>query len=301
MIRNFDEVVQRVKGQAARKRCGVVAADEHAIQAALAAQKEGLAEPVFIGDSAQIKAILSALGAGGDYAIHHADSLEEAAAIGVRLARAEAVDFLLKGHIDTGILLKAVVNKEEGLGTGRLMTHCAFNEVPHYHKLLVTTDGGMVTYPDVDKKQGIIENAVDILQRLGYEQPKVACLAAVEKLNPKMPETVDAAELKARSLDGRLSGCIVEGPISFDLAFDQGAAELKDYVSPVAGDADIMLVPNITVGNVLGKALVYAAGGRMAGFIVGAKCPIILTSRSSTAEEKFLSIALSALLDTKEK
>lgn len=297
MIRDFNEVVARVKRASRRKRCGVVAADAHAIEAALEAQREGLAQPVFIGDEAAIRATLRDRGARGDYAVHQADSLEEAAAIGVRLAREGEADFLLKGHIDTAILLKAVVNKETGLGTGRLMTHCAFNEVPTYHKLLVTTDGGMVTYPDVDRKQGIIENAVGILHRLGYDCPKVACLAAVEKLNPKMPETVDADELKRRNQDGRLSGCLVEGPISFDLAFDPGAARLKDYSSPVAGDADVMLVPSITVGNVLGKALVYAAGGRMAGFIVGARCPIVLTSRSSTAEEKFLSIALSALLD----
>ena len=296
VIRNFDEVVSRVRQFPARKRCGVVAADEHAIQAALKAEREGLAEPVFVGVRAQILEILAQESAYGDYQILDSSDLAESAALGVSLARGGEVDFLLKGHIDTSVLLRAVVNKETGLGTGSLMTHCAFNEVPTYHKLLVTTDGGMVPYPDVDMKQGIIENAVRALHRLGYENPKVACLAAVEKLNPKMPETVDADELKKRSLDGRLTGCIVEGPISFDLAFDPGAAKLKDYESPVAGDADIMLVPNITVGNVLGKALVYAAGGRMAGFISGARCPIILTSRSSTAEEKFLSIALSALL-----
>lgn len=297
VLRNFNEVVNLVKQFPVRKKCGVVAADEHAIEAALAAEQAGLADPIFIGNLDEITQILQKLGAEKSYPIVESADLSDAADKGVALAREGKVDFLLKGHIDTSVLLKAVVNKEKGLGTGKLMTHFVFNEVPTYHKLLVTTDGGMVTYPDVDAKQKIIENTVEVLHRLGYENPKIACLAAVEKLNPKMPETVDAEELKRRNQEGIITGCIVEGPISFDLAYDRDTAVLKDYESPVAGDADVLLVPNITAGNILGKSLVYAAGGRMAGFIVGAKCPIILTSRSSTADEKFLSIALSALLD----
>lgn len=297
VLKNFNEVISLVKQFHVKKKCGVVAADEHAIEAALAAEEAGLADPVFIGNSAEISLILRKLGAEKSYQIVESTDLVDAAEKGVALAREGKVDFLLKGHIDTSVLLKAVVNKEKGLGTGKLMTHFVFNEIPTYHKLLATTDGGMVTYPDVDSKQKIIENTVEVLHKLGYENPKIACLAAVEKLNPKMPETVDAEELKRRNQEGIITGCIVEGPISFDLAFDRNTAVLKDYHSPVAGDADVLLVPNITAGNILGKSLVYAAGGRMAGFIVGAKCPIILTSRSSTADEKFLSIALSALLD----
>jgi len=297
VLKNFSEIISLVKQFPVKKKCGVVAADEHAIEAALEAEKAGLADPVFIGNPDEISLILRKLGAEKSYQIVESSDLVDAAEKGVALAREGKVDFLLKGHIDTSVLLKAVVNKEKGLGTGKLMTHFVFNEIPTYHKLLVTTDGGMVTYPDVDAKQKIIENTVEVLHKLGYENPKIACLAAVEKLNPKMPETVDAEELKRRNQEGIITGCIVEGPISFDLAYDRDTAVLKDYHSPVAGDADVLLVPNITAGNILGKSLVYAAGGRMAGFIIGAKCPIILTSRSSTADEKFLSIALSALLD----
>jgi len=220
----------------------------------------------------------------------------EAARLAVELVKNGTVDFIIKGCLDTSVLLKAVVNREEGLGTGRLMSHIAFNEVRTYHKLLITTDGGMNLYPDVNQKQQIIENAVEVLKKLGYDKPKVACLAAVEKVNPKMPETVDAMELKKRNQEGVLKDCVVEGPISFDLAFDKNAAMHKNYESPVAGDADVLLVPNIAVGNVLGKSLVHAAGGRMAGLVVGARCPIIITSRSSTAEEKFLSTALASLI-----
>jgi len=297
VLKNFSEIISLVKQFPVKKKCGVVAADEHAIEAALEAEKAGIADPVFIGNPDEISLILRKLGAEKSYQIVESSDLVDAAEKGVALAREGKVDFLLKGHIDTSVLLKAVVNKEKGLGTGKLMTHFVFNEIPTYHKLLVTTDGGMVTYPDVDAKQKIIENTVEVLHKLGYENPKIACLAAVEKLNPKMPETVDAEELKRRNQEGIITGCIVEGPISFDLAYDPDTAVLKDYHSPVAGDADVLLVPNITAGNILGKSLVYAAGGRMAGFIIGAKCPIILTSRSSTADEKFLSIALSALLD----
>lgn len=203
-------------------------------------------------------------------------------------------DFLMKGKIQTADLLSAVVNKEEGLRTGKVMSHVVFNEIPNYHKLLVLTDGGMMMYPDLNKKKEICENAVGTLRTLGYDKPKVAVLAAVEKVNPKMPETVDADALKTMNKSGELADCIVEGPISYDLTMSKESAAIKGFESPVTGDADIVLVPNITVGNVLGKSLIYSAGAKMAGFIVGAKVPIVLTSRGSTSEEKYLSLVLSA-------
>lgn len=297
VLKNFDEIIDRVKGLSDPRRCGVVSADKNAIAAALEAEKSGLTRPVFLGNRPEIESILEQFGGNKNYDIYETAGGEESSRLGVRLVHEGQVDFLMKGHVDTSVFLKAVVDKEKGLGTGRLMTHFVFNQVSTYHKLMVTTDGGMVTYPDVDKKQRIIENAVEVLLKLGYEKPKVACLAAVERVNLKMPETIDAAELKRRNERGIIRDCVVEGPISFDLAFSSRAAELKDYHSPVAGDADIFLVPDITVGNVLGKSLIYAAAGHMAGLIVGASCPIILTSRGSSAEEKYLSIALAALVD----
>ncbi|AEE92350.1 Phosphate butyryltransferase [Tepidanaerobacter acetatoxydans Re1] len=297
ILKNFDEVINRVGKLPKRKRCAIVAADEASITASLAAEEKGLATPVFIGERRNIEVILEQLNAKKAYEIYDIPDSAEAALLGVRLARNKDVDFIIKGHIETSALLKAVVNKEEGLGIGKLMSHIAFNEISTYHKLLITTDGGMNLYPDVNQKQMIIENSVDILKKLGYDEPKIACLAAVEKVNPKMPESVDAEELKRRNQDGIIKGCIIEGPISFDIAYCREAAKLKNYESLIAGDADVLLVPNITVGNVLGKSLVYAAGGKMAGFVVGAQCPIILTSRSSTAEEKFLSTALASLID----
>ncbi|MBP2651655.1 MAG: phosphate butyryltransferase [Firmicutes bacterium] len=200
----------------------------------------------------------------------------------------------MKGKIQTADLLKAVVNKEKGLRTGSVMSHVVLHEIPTYHKLLVITDGGMMMYPNLAEKKQIIENAVNSLLSLGYDKPKVAVLAAVENVNPKMPEAVDAGLLKEMNQKGEIKNCIVEGPISYDLAMSKDAAKIKGYESPVTEDADILMVPNITVGNIMGKALVYSAGAKIAGFIVGAKVPIVLTSRGSSAEEKYLSLVLSA-------
>ncbi|MBQ1520781.1 MAG: phosphate butyryltransferase, partial [Clostridia bacterium] len=166
--------------------------------------------------------------------------------------------------------------------------------VPGYHKLMCVTDGGMCTYPDLEKKIKIVTNAVEFFHKLGYEKPNVAALCAIETINPKMQETVDAAELKRMSIEGELPSCYVEGPISYDLAMVPELSAIKGYDCPCAGDFDILLVPEIVVGNVLGKALVYTAGGRMAGLIMGCKVPIVLASRGSSAEEKYYSLALGA-------
>ena len=201
----------------------------------------------------------------------------------------------MKAKLDTKDLLSAVVNKETGLGKGRLMTFAAIHELPWYPKLLTVTDGGMVTYPMLKEKKQIIQNAVDALVSMGYDRPKVAVLAAVEKVNPQMQVTVEAAELKRLNQVGEIKNCIVEGPVSFDIAVNRQKADAKEFISEVAGDADILIVPDITAGNILGKALIEAEGAIMAGLVLGAKAPIVLTSRGASTEEKYLSIALAAL------
>lgn len=296
-MKNFEELLARLQG-ANRKKLAVVAADHHAIEAAIEGEEEGLVKPIFIGDKEEIKQILKSLEAEvHGYEIFEAQTLEEAAEIGVKLVREGKAEMILKGHIDTAVLLRAVVNKEHGIGTGGIMTHLAMFEVPSYHKLFIVTDGGMVTYPTLEQKKAIIQGAVEAMRKLGVEKPKVACLAAVEKTNPKLPETVDGEALKHMAENGEIEHAIIEGPISFDLAFNPEAAALKDYESPVAGDADIFLVPDFVCGNVLSKSIVHAAKGRMAGLVIGAKVPILLTSRSSSAEEKFLSLAFAAALE----
>jgi phosphate butyryltransferase len=149
-------------------------------------------------------------------------------------------------------------------------------------------------YPNLDEKRQILENAVKTFRDMGYEKPKVAVLAAVEAVNPKMPETVEADALKQMNLNGEIENCIIEGPISYDLTMSRESAAIKGFESEICGDPDILIVPNITVGNILSKALIYSAGAKMAGFIVGAKVPIVLTSRGATTEEKYLSLVLSA-------
>lgn len=295
MLRNFDEMVEKVKGLLAKRTVALVAAeDRHALEAVLHAEKEGIVKAILVGDEGKIRELLKDLNATGEYEIANEPDSSKAAYKAVELVRENKADFLMKGKIDTAGILKAVVDKERGLGQGRLMSHVAIVEVPTYHKLLVATDGGMVMYPTLDQKKEIINNAVETLLKLGYERPKVGVLAAVEKVNPKMPETVDGDKLKEMNINGEIKNCIVEGPISYDLAIYEEAAKIKGYESQVAGDVDVLVVPDITTGNVLGKALIYSAKGKMAGIVVGAKVPIILTSRGSSAEEKFLSLALAA-------
>ena len=175
---------------------------------------------------------------------------------------------LIKGMLQTGTLLKAVVNKERGIRASEVMSHVAILDVPSYHKLLYVTDGGMVVAPDLEQKRHILRNAVDFCRFLGYDRPKVAALCAVETVNPAMPETADAAVLKEEGERGDFGPCLVEGPIALDLATDPEAAQVKGYHSPVAGDADILLAPSIAAGNLLGKSLYGLAGGEMAGVVI---------------------------------
>ncbi|MDF2788384.1 MAG: Phosphate butyryltransferase [Neobacillus sp.] len=296
VYKNFTELIRRIQSSDIKRRVAVVAAqDEHTLEAVLKARQDRIVEPVLIGNLPKIKDVLERLNVTlDDNQLIHVEDDVSAAWKAVELIHENKADFIMKGKIQTADLLKAVVNKEKGLGTGRVMSHLVLHELPGYHKLLAVTDGGMMMYPNLDEKKQIIENAVNIYKSLGYECPKVAVLTAVEKVNPKMPETIDADTLKRMNLDGTLTGCIVEGPISYDLTMSKESAEIKGFDSRVTGDADILVVPNITVGNILGKSLVYSAGAKMAGFIVGAKVPIVLTSRGSSSEEKYLSLVLSA-------
>lgn len=297
--RSFAELVKAVQTKEGVKKVAVAqAADEHTMEAVFQAKKDGLIEPVLIGKVDDIKKVLISLGETlSEEAIIHGETDYEVAEKAVAMVNAGEVDFIMKGKIQTADLLKAVVDKEKGLRTGNVMTHMAILEMDSYHKLIGVTDGGMVTYPDLDQKKQILENAVTVYRQMGYEEPKVAVLTAIEKVNPKMPETVDADALKKMSQDGTVGGCVVEGPISYDLTMSKESAAIKGFDSPVTGNADIMLVPDIHSGNLLSKAMIYSAGAKMAGFIIGAKCPIVLTSRGATAEEKYLSLALCASLD----
>ncbi len=293
-LTSMQDFLEIVKGKKVVKSVAVPgAADDHVLEAVFEAEAMGLIKAILIDKEEEVKRVLTELGKNpADYEIINAETPEECGQIAVELVKEGRANVILKGLLETKDVLKPVVNKETGIGLGGVMSIVAFTELPAYHKLLVVTDGGMMTYPTVEQKAGIIKNAVDCYKKLGIENPKIACVAAVEKVNPKMPETVDAAELKKMNEEGIIKDCIVEGPISLDLAVNADSAKRKKYDSPVAGDADVILVPNIQVGNVAHKSMLQFGNGKMAGVVVGAKCPIIINSRGSSAEEKFDSLLL---------
>lgn len=295
-LKNFEELIEKIQNRSSLAKVAVAAAhDEHTLEAVFKASKDNIVEPVLIGDKIKIQALLEKLNIQFDSnKIIHTENDTEASEKTVELINEGKADFIMKGKLQTADLLKAVVNKEKGLRTGKVMSHVAILHVPSYHKLVAITDGGMMMYPNAEEKKQIIENAVDVFLSMGYENPKVAVLAAVETVNPKMPEAVDADLLKKMNLAGEIKNCTVEGPISFDLTMSKESAEIKGYSSPVTGEADILIAPNITTGNILSKALIELAQGKMAGMIVGAKVPVVLTSRGATSEEKYLSLVLSA-------
>lgn len=295
-LKNFDELIKKVQSNSSKKIVVVAAAhDEHTLEAVFKAVENNIIEPVLVGDKTKILEILKNIDVEFDInKIINAESDKESAETSVKIINENKADFIMKGKLQTADLLKAVVDKEKGLRTGKVMSHFAIQEIPSYHKLLAITDGGMMMYPNVDEKKQIIENSVDVLLSMGYECPKVAVLAAVETVNPKMAETVDADILKKLNQSGEIKNCIVEGPISFDLAMNKESAAIKGYASSVTGEVDILIAPNMTTGNLLSKAFIELAGGKMAGMIVGAKVPIVLTSRGASSEEKYLSLVLSA-------
>lgn len=272
--------------------------DEGVLEAVVKASERGIVEPILIGDQNRTREIANELEIKVDrYEIIHEENLERAAELGVKLIREGKADFIMKGLIDTSTLLKAVLNKEWGLRTDSLLSHVMVYEVPSYHKLIYLTDGGMNLSPSTEQKVKIIENSVIVAKALGNETVKIACLAAKEKVDLKMDATVQAMELKEKYLNGEFEdGVIVDGPMALDLAVSKDSAKIKGYRSDVAGDADVLLVPNIEMGNGIGKSITYFAGGKSAGIIMGAKVPIVLVSRADTYETKLYSIALGSII-----
>ena len=297
VIDGFSQLKARLRNLPPRRAVVAAAHDEHTLQAVFAARRDGLIQPVLVGRREEILSIARALGEDLDPA-QVADAGDDAqyAAKSVDLIRAGEGSMLIKGMLPTGTLLKAVVHRETGIRASQVMSHVAILDVPSYHKLLYVTDGGMVVAPDLEQKRHILRNALDFCRFLGYDRPKAAVLCAVETVNPAMPETADGAALKAEGERGDFGPCLVEGPISLDLATDGEAASVKGYRSPVAGDADILLAPSIAAGNLLGKSLYGLAGGEMAGVVLGAKAPITVNSRGAAAEEKYWSILICAAM-----
>lgn len=294
MIKDFEALKEMLKSQPVKKRVAVVAAqDEHTLQAVMRAYDDGLVQPVLIGKVEEIKKILKQIGHSDEGLIF--EDIEDPSDCTQRacdLAREGSIDCIMKGHLETGTLMKVLVNKEKGIRKEKVMSLLAFMESPHYHKIFAITDVGLLTYPDLEQKKAATANAVKAFHALGIEEPKVAVISAVEKLNPKMPDTVDAAAIKEEGIPG----AIIEGPISYDLAMDAESAKIKGYESPVAGDADILVVPDIVSGNIAAKTITVLGGGRTGGTVLGALVPVLMASRSATADDKYMSIVISALV-----
>lgn len=298
-MKDFNELKERLSAHTKKRVVAVVAShDEHTLEAVVKAKRENLIEPLLIGDEAQTEKILKSLGESiADYRIINEPDGSASAQIAADYAREGKVDCIMKGHIETGALMKVMVNKDRGIRRNSTMSLLAIMQSPNYHKLFGITDVGLLTYPNKEQKKAALENAVDAFHRLGVESPKVAILCAVEKVNPKMPETVDAAEIKAEGVEG----AIIEGPISYDLAMDKNSAAIKGFESPVAGDADILLVPDIVSGNIAAKTITCIGGGRTGGTVLGGLVPVLLVSRSASSDDKYLSIIVSALIGGETK
>lgn len=297
MLRCFADILQAVKELPPRKVAVAAAHDEAVLEAVQGAKDQGLAEFILVGDKEKIQVLSESLkiSLDGLEIIHQSDE-KQAAYDAVRLVSSGQADLLMKGHINTSDLLRAVLDKEIGLRTGRVLSHAAVFEIPGFDRLINITDGGMNIAPTLQQKADIIQNSVVLAKAMGVSPAKVAVLAAVEAVNPDMPATLDAAALAKMADRGQIKGAVIDGPLALDNAISLEAAQHKGITGPVAGQADILLVPNIEVGNALGKSVIYFAGGKMAGLILGAAKPVVVTSRADTHEGKILSIALGALV-----
>lgn len=296
IYKNLQEIILSAKTGDDRKRLVVACAeDSHTIEAVVKAKNDGLIVPILTGDREKIEGIFAELGIDSE-GIEIVDAKDNPIETAIRYIRENKADFMMKGTVQTADLLKAVLNKEEGLMEGKTLSHILFEELQGYHKIFAVTDSAIVTSPDLEKKTAILDNAVKAMRNLGYENPKVAILTAVENVNPKMQETVDAAELKKMAENGAFGECTVEGPISTDLAFDKEAGQIKGFTSSVCGDPDILFMPNVLAGNIAVKLLKVFGASKSAGIVLGAQVPIVLTSRSSSVESKNISIALGAAM-----
>lgn len=297
MIKNFKELLEAAKMQRRMKIVVAAAQDEDVIRAVSQAKEMGLAEPVLVGDEGKIKEIMGELKLNaGEYEIINEPDLVQAARRAVELVRNGKGDFLMKGLLQTADIMRAVLDKEIGLRTDKLISHVMVYEAPSYKKLIYLTDGGMTVAPDLEQKVQILENAITVCKAMKMDRIYASCLAGAETVNPKIPATVDAKAIADMKDKWEARNVAVQGPVALDLAISSEACEHKGYKGEGAGNADILLVPYYEVGNALGKALTYFAGARSAGIIMGAKVPIVLVSRADSAESKLLSIALGSVI-----
>jgi len=299
MLTSFEQVLNKAREVNVPGKVAVADAASAETLKALA-KAEDIVFPILIGDKEKILPLIEKAEL-PRYEMIDEKEPGKIAALSVSLVRDKEAELLMKGKLSTGSLMKAVLDKENGIRTGKLLSHIAVVESPAYHKLMLFTDGGLNIRPTLDEKISILKNAVSYARCLGIETPKVCGLAAVETVNPKMEETMDAALISRMAERGQLGNVIFDGPLAMDIALSKRAAEIKGVKSPVAGDVDIFLAHDIVVINACVKALIYLSNVKTGGVILGAKSPIVLLSRSDSAETKLNSIALAAIMKTDKR
>ncbi|MCX7828240.1 MAG: bifunctional enoyl-CoA hydratase/phosphate acetyltransferase [Thermanaerothrix sp.] len=295
MLRSYDEVLKRVSEGSPVTLAVAAAEDREVLECVAMAKGMGLCDALLVGDPERIAPLAEEVGLKDFEVIPDPDPVSAAltASDAVRNRRAQV---LMKGLVNTSDFMRGVLNPDKGLRTGNLISHLSVFQIPGEERLVFHSDGGINIAPDLEAKRGILRNALGALRALGYQRPNVALLAANEQVNPKMQATVDAAALVEEWKSGAFGDCVVEGPIALDVAVSPEAARHKGIDSKITGQVDLFLMPNIEAGNVAGKSLIYYANAQMAGLVLGAASPIVLTSRSETARGKLYSIALACLV-----
>ena len=298
MSKSFDDLLWQVNACEKKKLAVAVAQDKAVLEAVKAAKERNIADSILVGDADKIREIAASLSMNpDDYEIIDVKDITEASLTAVKLVHDGKADMYMKGLLDTKTFLKSVLDKVVGLRTGKPLSHVCVFEIPGIDRLLFLSDVAFMPYPTLEDKKCIIEYTVEIAKACGVECPKVAPLAAVEVVNPKMPVTVEAAELARMNEEGEITGCIVDGPLSLDIALYKEAAEEKGALNrKVAGDADILVFPDIHAGNLVYKSIVHMVNCQNGNILTGTKAPVILTSRSDDCETKVNSIALAAVV-----
>lgn len=297
-LKRLDELIVLARERKKRRLVVAAAHDVHVLQAVCKANSEKIVDTVLIGDISQIQKILKDLNTDpATFELVDVPDPESACGKAVNLIKKREADILMKGLVPTAPFLKAILNKEDGIRKQELLSHFALIEIPTYHKLIGITDAGMNISPDLDEKVSIIKNAIEVYHRLGIKEPKVAVIGPLEVVNPKIESTVHASLLAIMNRRNQICGCIIDGPLALDNAVSKEAAELKGIRSEVAGDADIIVTPDLNSGNILYKSLIFLGNSISAAIIMGATSPVVLTSRADSETSKFMSIVLAAAMD----
>ncbi len=293
----FDKFIERCKALPAITTAVVWPLSDVALRGAVEAATAGLIEPTLIGPEDRMKALAQKIGVDiSSYPVLQAETEDKAAEIGVSICRSGIALALMKGSLHTDELLKPAMARDTGLRTARRISHVFIMDTPAYARTLLITDAAINITPELEDKVDIVQNAIDLAHALGIPEPKVAMLSAIETVNPKIKSTLDAAALCKMADRGQITGGILDGPLAFDTAVSAKAASIKKLVSPVTGQADILVVPDLESGNMLAKQLEYLGGAQLAGIVLGARVPTILTSRADSAETRLVSCAVAVLL-----